>query len=116
MLGSFESANEWSMVSAPSLHTSTSAQRIHGFLTAKFTKFIDRWFALQLAHYGGKYSVERMLALEEYTRNTSIDRVLLVIFGVPLLVIALVLVKKVFPFKILPMVGRPTMVSGFELD
>ncbi|KAF1778406.1 hypothetical protein GQ600_4277 [Phytophthora cactorum] len=62
-------------------------------------RVVEVWFALHLEHFGGKYSVERMLALEEYTRNTSLARVVLVTIGVPLLVIALVLCQESVPLQ-----------------
>ncbi|EEY56744.1 uncharacterized protein PITG_10236 [Phytophthora infestans T30-4] len=40
-----------------------------------------------------------MLAFEEYTRNTSVDRVLLVVIGAPLVIIALLLGQESIPLQ-----------------
>ncbi|OWZ06419.1 LOW QUALITY PROTEIN: hypothetical protein PHMEG_00021328 [Phytophthora megakarya] len=72
---------------------------VRGLLKTRLTKVIDLYLALHLEHYGGKYSIERMLALEEYTRNTSLERVLLVSIGVPLFVVGLVLVQESVPLQ-----------------
>ncbi|KAG7387121.1 hypothetical protein PHYPSEUDO_014641 [Phytophthora pseudosyringae] len=88
-----------SVASGPSLPALTTTRHLRGLLVARSTKIIDTWFALRLEHYGGKYSVERMLALEEYTRKTSMDRVLLVTIGAPLLVIFLVLCQESIPLQ-----------------
>ncbi|GMF17149.1 unnamed protein product [Phytophthora fragariaefolia] len=78
--------------------STVSATRSRGF--RKFVKrLIDLGCSVQLAHYGGKYSLERMLALEEYTRTTSMKRVLLVILGVPLLATGLVLCQESIPLQ-----------------
>ncbi|ETI32485.1 hypothetical protein F443_20722 [Phytophthora nicotianae P1569] len=65
----------------------------------RIKRFINAWFALQLPHFGGKYSIERMLAFEEYTRNTTIGRVLLVTIGAPLVIIALMLCQESIPLQ-----------------
>ncbi|OWY99936.1 hypothetical protein PHMEG_00028977 [Phytophthora megakarya] len=54
---------------------------------------------MQLSHYGGKYSIERMLSLEEYTRNTSLTRVILVSISAPLFVFLLVLCQESVPLQ-----------------
>ncbi|EGZ19554.1 hypothetical protein PHYSODRAFT_414357, partial [Phytophthora sojae] len=77
----------------------SARQQLHGFCKARFSKLVDAWFAVQLAHYGGKYSIERMLALEEYSRDTSLTRVLLVTVGSPLLVFAVVLLQESIPLQ-----------------
>ncbi|KAG6972390.1 hypothetical protein JG688_00004019 [Phytophthora aleatoria] len=74
--------------------------------TAKFT---NAWFAIQITHYGGKYSIERMLALEEYTRKVSLS-----VHHFPLS--HLYYAKKIFLFKILQTVGVSIMAFGFEWD
>ncbi|EGZ04763.1 hypothetical protein PHYSODRAFT_535636, partial [Phytophthora sojae] len=50
----------------------------------------DIRFSTQLSHYGGKYSVERLLALEEYIERTPFSRVVLVSVGTPAPIVALV--------------------------
>ncbi|RLN91609.1 hypothetical protein BBJ28_00010020 [Nothophytophthora sp. Chile5] len=52
------------------------------------------WLALQVSYHGGKYSIERALALDEYTRNTSLSRVLLVCIGSPLPMAAFILLQE----------------------
>ncbi|KAK1943424.1 hypothetical protein P3T76_004820 [Phytophthora citrophthora] len=54
---------------------------------------------MQVTHYGGKYSIERMLALKEYTRTTSLGRVLLVLFISPLPVVVLLLSQESIPLQ-----------------
>ncbi|KAL3665614.1 hypothetical protein V7S43_009648 [Phytophthora oleae] len=54
---------------------------------------------MQLTHYGGKYSIERMLALEEYTRQTTIARLVLVSVGVPFLILLLVFCQENVPLQ-----------------
>lgn len=39
------------------------------------------WRAANISNRGAQYSVERLLALDEYTRNTSLSRVVFVILG-----------------------------------
>lgn len=68
-----------------------AGERLRRFLEAQGNKLQHSWFALQLTHYGGKYSIERMLSIDEYTRNTSLIRVTLAILGAPLLIFALVI-------------------------
>ncbi|EGZ17460.1 hypothetical protein PHYSODRAFT_498376, partial [Phytophthora sojae] len=72
----------------------TTNERLHGLLEVQRKRLLDAWFALQLTHYSGKYSIERMLSIDEYTRSTSLIRVVLVVLGVPLLVFALVIGQK----------------------
>ncbi|RLN72147.1 hypothetical protein BBJ28_00021931, partial [Nothophytophthora sp. Chile5] len=62
-------------------------------------KLVDVWFKLQLSHHGGKYSIERLLALDEYTRTTSTWRVLFVCVATPLPMIALVLAQECIPLQ-----------------
>ncbi|KAL3667559.1 hypothetical protein V7S43_007113 [Phytophthora oleae] len=57
------------------------------------------WKRLQVSYYGGKYSVERALALETYTKETSPLRVLLVCIGSPLPMIVLVMVQELIPLQ-----------------
>jgi len=71
----------------------------HRRLNSWTAKAIDVWYALQITHYGGKYSIERMLALEEYIRDTSFARVLVVIFGTPLPTLVLVLCQESIPLQ-----------------
>ncbi|KAL4092778.1 hypothetical protein PRIC1_011769 [Phytophthora ramorum] len=62
-------------------------------------KVIRAWLATQLTNYGGKYSVERMLALDEYVRATSLRRVLLVILATPIPMALLVIAQESVPLQ-----------------
>lgn len=55
-------------------------------------------FSLLISH-GGRCSIERLLALEEYTRSTSLARVLMVCVGTPLPMAALVLLQECVPLQ-----------------
>jgi hypothetical protein len=63
-----------------------------------FTKVKRAWLATQVSHRG-KYSVERLLALDEYTRSTSFLRVVLVCVGTPLPIIILVISQEALPLE-----------------
>ncbi|POM71520.1 Hypothetical protein PHPALM_11905 [Phytophthora palmivora] len=95
----YESTNDGPIVSALSRSAPTTTERIRGLFASQFTKIVDAWFAIHLEHYGGKYSIERMLALEEYTQTTSFNRVLFVTIGLPLFVIGLVLLQESIPLQ-----------------
>ncbi|GMF42074.1 unnamed protein product [Phytophthora lilii] len=57
------------------------------------------WKRLQVSYYGGKYSIERVLALETYTKTASLVRVLVVIMGTPVPMIALVVAQEIIPLQ-----------------
>ncbi|KAG7392338.1 hypothetical protein PHYPSEUDO_000746 [Phytophthora pseudosyringae] len=57
------------------------------------------WKRLQVSYYGGKYSIERVLALDTYTRSTSVSRVLLVCIWTPMPMITLVVVQELIPLQ-----------------
>jgi hypothetical protein len=56
-------------------------------------------YKMQLAHYGGRYSIERMLALEEYTRNTSLVRVFVIVMAPPVFTALVLLAQEVVPLQ-----------------
>jgi hypothetical protein len=58
----------------------------------------DLWEQLQVSHCG-QYSVERMLALDEYCRRTSFTRVVLVCFLTPLMPLLLVMLLELVPLR-----------------
>ncbi|POM57478.1 Hypothetical protein PHPALM_38006 [Phytophthora palmivora] len=62
-------------------------------------KLLRSWFKVQVSHRGGKYSLERLLALEEYTRTTSFSRVILVCVGTPLPIMTLVILQELIPLQ-----------------
>jgi hypothetical protein len=84
--------------SKPSTHSSTHFVG-PSRLSAWRKTLSDAWFNVQITHYGGKYSIERMLALEEYTRTTSLFRVLTVILASPLPVVVLLLAQESIPLQ-----------------
>lgn len=57
------------------------------------------WNAMQITNFGGKYSIERMLALDEYVRNTTLLRVLAVIVVTPIPVAAVVVAQESVPLQ-----------------
>ncbi|KAG7376648.1 hypothetical protein PHYPSEUDO_012953 [Phytophthora pseudosyringae] len=64
-----------------------------------FDKFMRAWKGIQVSYYGGKYSVERVLALEEYARKTSLLHVIYVCIGIPLPTVVLILVQESVPLQ-----------------
>ncbi|EGZ19508.1 hypothetical protein PHYSODRAFT_494816 [Phytophthora sojae] len=68
-------------------------------VTTWIDKWLRAWHGTQLAHFGGKYSIERMLALEEYSRSTSAIRVVLVIISLPLAVFTIVICQETVPLQ-----------------
>ncbi|POM59303.1 hypothetical protein PHPALM_31984 [Phytophthora palmivora] len=65
----------------------------------RWNRIVKAWYAIQLAPYGGKYSIERMLALEEYTRKTFLFRVVLTALTPPALIIVVVLWQESIPLQ-----------------
>ncbi|RAW34414.1 hypothetical protein PC110_g9272 [Phytophthora cactorum] len=63
------------------------------------TKLLRVWQHMQLSYYGGKYSIHRVLALDEYCRNTSLSRVLLVCLATPLPMVALIFGQELIPLQ-----------------
>ncbi|RLN72148.1 hypothetical protein BBJ28_00021932 [Nothophytophthora sp. Chile5] len=68
-------------------------------LRAYFEKLSRFWFALQLSHHGGEYSIERLLALDEYTQSTSLSRVLLVCLDTPLPMMVITISQEIVPLQ-----------------
>ncbi|EGZ19512.1 hypothetical protein PHYSODRAFT_373830, partial [Phytophthora sojae] len=66
---------------------------------ARVKRLLALWNATQLSHYGGKYSIERMLALEEYNETTSVARVVLVTVSLPLAVFVVIMCQEVVPLQ-----------------
>ncbi|KAG7383987.1 hypothetical protein PHYPSEUDO_003156 [Phytophthora pseudosyringae] len=63
------------------------------------SRLLSVWTSLQVSYYGGKYSIERSLALDEYRRRTSLSRVILVCIGTPLPMVALVILQELLPLQ-----------------
>ncbi|KAE9042057.1 hypothetical protein PR001_g3903 [Phytophthora rubi] len=57
------------------------------------------WRRMQVSYYGGKYSIQRVLALEEYTNKTSLARVIFVCACSPLPMMALVFGQESIPLQ-----------------
>ncbi|KAF1778443.1 hypothetical protein GQ600_24084 [Phytophthora cactorum] len=64
-----------------------------------FLQSYRTWQRLQVSYYGGKYSMERVFALEAYARTTSISRVLMVCFGTPIPMVILVVLQELIPLQ-----------------
>eukprot|EP00644_Phytophthora_capsici_P001138 jgi/Phyca11/129645/e_gw1.86.44.1 len=62
-------------------------------------RLLSGWKHLQVSYYGGKYSIHRLLALESYTRNASLSRVLFVCIGTPLPMVIFVSVQALVPLQ-----------------
>lgn len=77
----------------------TTMQCFIDFSKALGTKLYDAWCSLQLTQFGGSYSVERMVALDEYTRSTSLSRVVLVCISVPVFIVSVVLLQENVPLQ-----------------
>ncbi|GMF13204.1 unnamed protein product [Phytophthora lilii] len=87
---------------APTTSSNTTrawSKQVSRHLTVWGRKCYDAWFDLQLIHSGAKYSVERMFALEEYTRNASTFRVVFATISLPLLIVTLVLCQEIVPLQ-----------------
>jgi hypothetical protein len=67
--------------------------------TGCLSAFAWRWAKLQISHCGGKYSVERMLQLGEYTTTKSLPHVLLVCVATPIPMIALIMLQELTPLQ-----------------
>ncbi|EGZ18219.1 hypothetical protein PHYSODRAFT_332055 [Phytophthora sojae] len=59
----------------------------------------DMWKQRQVNYYGGKYSIQRLLALDEYTQKTSLWRVVLVCACTPLPMVSLVFIQESIPLQ-----------------
>ncbi|KAL3667547.1 hypothetical protein V7S43_007101 [Phytophthora oleae] len=84
-----------SLTAVPSSEPSLSNKRVIHW----GERLLYSWFKVQLSHHGGKYSLERLLALEEYTRTVSLTRVALVCVGTPLPMMVLVILQELIPLQ-----------------
>ncbi|KAL3667556.1 hypothetical protein V7S43_007110 [Phytophthora oleae] len=66
---------------------------------AGFSRLVRLWTSLQVSYHGGKYSIERVLALDKYTRTTSLFRVTLVCTATPLPMVILVALQELLPLQ-----------------
>ncbi|GMF26375.1 unnamed protein product [Phytophthora lilii] len=76
-----------------------SSTRMQKLSMPWWIKLSDALYKMQLPHYGGKYSMERMLALEEYAHNTSLLRVLLVIISPAAFTAAVLIIQDSAPLQ-----------------
>jgi hypothetical protein len=76
--------------------TRSKARSIIKRVTVCSARVLGAWQSLQVSRRG-RYSVERMLALDEYTRSTSLARVLFVCAATPLPMIAVVVMQESVP-------------------
>jgi hypothetical protein len=67
--------------------------------TSCASAFSRRWAKLQISHRGGKYSVERLLLLSEYTKASSLQRVLLVCMATPMPMIIFLMLQELIPLQ-----------------
>ncbi|GMF37479.1 unnamed protein product [Phytophthora lilii] len=65
----------------------------------RWTKVLNACLAMQLTHCGGKYSIERTLALDEYIQNTSLLHVVLVAFTPPVFMLTVVVCQESIPLQ-----------------
>lgn len=63
------------------------------------SNLLRAWKRWQVSYYGGKYSIHRLLALETYTKKTSLLRVFLVCIGTPLPMAALIFIQESMPLR-----------------
>ncbi|KAK1942792.1 hypothetical protein P3T76_005429 [Phytophthora citrophthora] len=62
-------------------------------------KLLRTWQQMQVSYYGGKYSIHRVLAFEEYVNNTSPSRVAMVCTWTPLPMVVLVFGQESIPLQ-----------------
>jgi hypothetical protein len=82
--------------SEPFPHVAGSS--VPGPALSLLSKFSRLWFSMQVSHRG-RYSIERLLALEEYNQRTPWYRAVLVCIGAPLPMIAFVLSQECIPLQ-----------------
>ncbi|GMF21050.1 unnamed protein product [Phytophthora lilii] len=73
----------------------TCCARIHAWSL----RLVRLWTSLQVSYHGGKYSIERVLALDKYSRTTSLFRVVVVCIGTPLPMVTLVTLQELLPLQ-----------------
>ncbi|KAG6953592.1 hypothetical protein JG688_00012751 [Phytophthora aleatoria] len=67
--------------------------------STSFDTLLRAWKKLQVGCYGGKYSIERLFALEEYARKTKLLRAICVCIGTPIPTAALVVIQESIPLQ-----------------
>ncbi|KAE9219259.1 hypothetical protein PF005_g7944 [Phytophthora fragariae] len=92
----------------------TRRERVGSRVRSWATTVLRFWFSLQITQFGGQYSIERLLAPEEYTRKTSLSRVLLVLVVSPLPTLTIALCQSPFHCKVRPKGGRLSSRGSFS--
>ncbi|RLN78316.1 hypothetical protein BBJ28_00015653 [Nothophytophthora sp. Chile5] len=80
-------------------HVPSPALKPISCLRVLVAKCVHAWAKIHVSYRGGRYSIERLLALDEYTRNTPLLRVLLVCVATPLPMAVLVISQEVVPLQ-----------------
>lgn len=70
-----------------------------GRVRTGLARILKLWTSLQVSYHGGKYSIERVLALDQYTRTTSLARALLVCIGTPIPMVILIFLQELLPLQ-----------------
>ncbi|KAI9980856.1 hypothetical protein PInf_010189 [Phytophthora infestans] len=64
-----------------------------------FDLLLRAWKQLQVSYYGGKYSIERLFALEEYSKKTPSSRAIAVCLATPFPTVVVVLIQESIPLQ-----------------
>ncbi|KAF4029394.1 hypothetical protein GN244_ATG18875 [Phytophthora infestans] len=64
-----------------------------------FDLLLRAWKQLQVSYYGGKYSIERLFALEELSKKTPSSRAIAVCLATPFPTVAVVLIQESIPLQ-----------------
>ncbi|KAE9048230.1 hypothetical protein PR001_g3902 [Phytophthora rubi] len=84
---------------APTSSDLVGARPRAGCRRASTSALLQLWQRMQLSYYGGRYSIQRVLAFDEYTRRTSLARVVFVCFATPVPMVALVFGQELVPLQ-----------------
>ncbi|KAE9116135.1 hypothetical protein PF007_g9773 [Phytophthora fragariae] len=84
---------------APTSSDLVGARPRAGCRRASTSALLQLWQRMQLSYYGGRYSIQRVLAFDEYTRRTSLARVVFVCFVTPVPMVALVFGQELVPLQ-----------------
>ncbi|GMF23434.1 unnamed protein product [Phytophthora lilii] len=61
----------------------TNSQKVKAKVTLLMRKQLHYWAVLHISYRGGRYSIERLLSLDAYTRTTPVARVVFVCLAAP---------------------------------
>ncbi|GMF27489.1 unnamed protein product [Phytophthora fragariaefolia] len=62
-------------------------------------KLLGIWKGVQVSYHGGKYSIQRLLALDAYTKNTSLLSAFLLCIGTPFPMAVVVILQELVPLQ-----------------